>query len=107
MSRQLGTDPFAAQRPADPESLRRVVQSEADDQRHGEADLVRRRGLADGEALAEVVDADADRDQEREPDRRDSSGRAAGGSSNSSMAAAPGPTSGEDRRPARAFIHAS
>jgi hypothetical protein len=46
------------------------VQAETDDQRHGEADLVRRRGLADREALREVVDADADRDQEREPDRR-------------------------------------
>ena len=57
--------PLAAHRSADAEALGRVVQAEADDERDGQAHLVRRSGLPDREALAEVVDADADRDQQR------------------------------------------
>ena len=41
------------------------MQAEADDECEREADLACRARLADGEPLAEVVQADADRDQER------------------------------------------
>src|SRR5438477_435254 len=57
---------LAAHRAADAEALGRVVEAEADDQRHREADLICRGSLPDREALPEVVHADADRNQERE-----------------------------------------
>jgi hypothetical protein len=43
-----------------------AVKAEADDEREGKADLSCRAGLADGEPLAEVVQADPDRDQKRQ-----------------------------------------
>src|SRR6266446_5078795 len=55
-------DPLPRQRTADAEPLGRVVQAEADDERDREADLARGGGLADGEALTEVVHADTDGD---------------------------------------------
>ena len=50
----------------------RVVEGEADDQDERQARLPGGGGLADREALGEVVQADAGRDQQREPARADS-----------------------------------
>ena len=49
-----------------PKPFRGVVEGEADHQQGGEGDLVGRRGLADRQALGEVVQADAHRDQQRQ-----------------------------------------
>src|SRR5207244_3337475 len=61
---------LAGERGDDPEALGRVVQTEADDQRDRERELVRRGGLADREPLGEVVQADPYGDEDREPARR-------------------------------------
>jgi hypothetical protein len=55
------------QRSDDAESFGRVVQGEAGHQQSGQRDLALRRAATDGETLAEVVQADSDRDQERQP----------------------------------------
>ena len=54
----------------DPESLRGVVQGEADDEHGGQRDVVPRRRLTDRETFREVVQADADRNQQCQPARR-------------------------------------
>ena len=42
------------------------MQREADDEQRAERGFAEREGRADGQALAEVVQADADRDEQRE-----------------------------------------
>src|SRR5439155_24993406 len=59
--------PLGRERSDDAEGLGGVVQPEADDQQHGEADLVLRGGLPDGQALREVVESDPERDEQRQP----------------------------------------
>src|SRR6188472_86537 len=56
----------AGERADDAEAFGRVVETEADDQDEGEADLTRRRRLADRQALGEVVEPDPGRDHQRE-----------------------------------------
>ena len=60
---------LARERRDDAESLRRVVQREADHEQRRQRDLVAHGGLADREPLGEVVQADPDRDQQRQPAR--------------------------------------
>ena len=56
----------AAQRRDDRQALGRVVDREADDEEGAERERPGRVGGADRQALAEVVEADPDRDQQRQ-----------------------------------------
>ena len=56
----------ARQRRDDRQALGRVVQREADDQQAAKRRFAQRERGADGQALAEVVQADADRDEQRQ-----------------------------------------
>ena len=63
-------DPLAGADGGDPETLRDVVDHEADDQERAELQRPEGERRSDREALAEVVDADPDGDEQRQRARR-------------------------------------
>src|SRR6266508_1056984 len=62
------------ERCADPQTLGRVVEAEADDQDDRQTELIGSGGLADREPLGEIVQADAGGDEERQPAGRGHAG---------------------------------